>query len=587
MDTAHHLLLSFPIDVLAGITSHIQARDLAHLWNCGDRLLREALGSRGGAKTFRFEHETRLASRWPSLLRHLPHLTDLTIEERKLSLCPRLLEASSVLRKINLSFDKALAGFLQAFAQAPSHFAHLEILTVDSELEPIDGETFKILKTVSSLTALDLSSPNYSGSTQDFVPPNLTSLTLNMDHIGTLDFKLPASLEHFQCWFGDVDSHGDPGDLPPGLRYFCLNVEYINFSASDITKLPRNLTRLTAPMARIDPSALLTALPPRLKYLSSSNGSFSIPNEQLKLLPQTLTWVDLIEPATINSLPIPLPDLAYLQLASNDLNLISKLPPKLTHLRCNSTPIIPCEDGATALSLPTALETLWGCPAELLDHVTLPDCLKTVNVAVSLFTVAHALRLPQKLESLSVYRYDPESLANLPRALQTLYAGHINSPTELTSEAIRHLPPSIVSVFLISSGLQSDDALSLFPSTLTRLTLHLETMDVNTAVKMQLPNLVNLEFMLKRDRAALGDAIVLNLPRKLRSLRYSIREHQIDEISLDSLKALPRGLVTLIIPHSAAIAALDVVPSHCPQHLNIHCGKKWIAPAKLGIEGEV
>lgn len=525
---------------------------------------------------FLLEHDHRFAPKWPSLLRHFPHLTELAIQCGEIPQDPSALLGAPLLRELDLSINSSLMVFLNALSQSPSHFVHLAVLKINDPVGDIDFDSISRLKTLSSVTELNLNSPRYLGSTQDFVPPNLVSLSYFAQEIGTMDFNLPRSLEYFQSWDATISQPGDFADLPSGLRTFSFYSNVTSYGASDVAKLPRSLNYLDLALDDFT-SELLAALPPRLQSLHSSFGT-QVPSDLLKHLPQTLTSTNVIEPVTVETVDSVPPNIIFLTLATNDLKIFAKLPSKLRELECVGQPLGLYENDGP-ISLPSTLVHISKLPAELLDHVTLPDGLKSLYVANSVFTAAHALRLPQSLTIFATVEYELESFANLPRGLASLTAEKPSSKGVIAGDHLRSLPPSLTSLTIAAKRLKSAHTLSLFPSTLVTLYLTLDHLKVRSAKHLRTFRLSILTLHLKTDSAGLGDAILTHLPRTLQYLHYIVKEPQFDDISLDSLQALPPMLLNLTLPHSSAIAALSVVPSCCPRKLNISSGNSWI-PAR-------
>lgn len=576
MELDHHLLLSFPVDVLADITSRIEAHELARLWNCGNKQLQEALGSRGGAKVFYFESVTQSASKWPLLLRQLPHLTQLSIINSNLECEPvNLLEASSCLRKLELSIAKPLTCFLNAVSQTSSHFAHLEDLEITDRTGSIECETFSLLKTVSSLTRLHLWAPTYTGSTQDFLPPNLTSLTYIAEELGTVDFNLPRSLQTFECWIGSDTKTVNVGALPSSLRSFSFSGTSSKLTPSEAALLPRELEELNTPTDDRSPKELIAALPPRLRSWKVYS-PLELSDDLLALLPRSLTFTNATISVTAKTVSFLPPNLTELGVTSNDLNMLSKLPLGLKMLSsCRAAELIHCESGTTP-SLPPNLERLLNFSAEILDFVTLPESLMQLSLVDTRFTTAHALLLPQGLQSLDLFDFEPESLAHLPQGLQSFIASNYHYERLLTADMVSRLPPTLRYFCMSASCLGSDDALSFFPQSLVTLSLVFDKLPHNAVSMIQLSKLEDLQLEVTFDEAGLGSAIVANLPRSLTRFRYMIRNPQFDDISLAAIQNLPPNLVSLFLPPSKEIQTLNTLPAYCNQKLKISSGRKWL-----------
>lgn len=445
MELSQHLLLSFPIEVLAGITSYFEARDLARLWICGCKQLQEALGSRGGAKVFRLKQDWFYVSSWPPLLRNFPQLTELSFLDASLVQTPHLLETSSTLRKLELNFDKSLTYFLEALADGPSHFAHLETLYIDDPLGAIEFEPFSRLKTVSSLTSLDLSAPVYAGSILDFLPPNLVSLIYNTDRIGTMDFNFPRSLESFSCWLGDsCERFGDFADLPQGLRKFIFNSEIYSFPPSEIEKLPRGLTYLITAIAGSNPVEVLKALPPLIQTFIHNSLHETYDMETCKHLPRSITHTNVIPDVTMENVALLPPNIVHARVKSSELAIIPKLPPKLVELYFEGelTATIPTEP----IALPNTL-TKFNCVSSLmLERCILPESLLIVVSARTRFPTAQAQRLPPTLNSLNISSCDLECLPHLPRGLKSFHTGPIGDDAVLQADSVAAFPRALNSL---------------------------------------------------------------------------------------------------------------------------------------------
>lgn len=529
---------------------------------------------------FKLEGDPFFPSRWPSLAYQLPHLAEISISDSKIQAQQlHLLELSPVLRKIQLKFRRALKHFLEAIKDDATHFAHLEDLNIADSFGSIEFEAFSRLKSVSSLTALDLVSPGYSGSILDFLPPNLVSLCFISTNIGVVDFHLPRSLEVFKCTRGKNERIvGDLGDLPQGLRAFDFTCWTSKFSAEDIAKLPRGLTSLKAHIESSNPSELAVALPPLLQSFTNTaqpTGEFS--EEHMKLLPRSLTYTNAIGIITRQHLEHLPPNLIRISAESSDLGIFSELPSKLQELTLFESSYIEVPDDKEArLTLPNTLTHLSCIASTRVERLILPECLVRLNMEHVPLTTALALLLPRKLESLTAGNCDPECLSTLPRGLKSLQLGEIGHKVLFTAAMAESFPRAL-GVLRFAVAHLEPVVLSILPTSLDTLYITAHTLDRIAVEKLNAPNLERLRFKLLHAKPGLGDAILAAAPRKLRALQLIPAGPPImNDISKQSIDNLPRGLIILTIPDSPEVARLDVTPPHLHPALNIRCGSKWI-----------
>lgn len=585
MEANKNLLLSVPVEVLSSTISSLKARDIARLWNCGSKQLRDALGPRGGVKTFRLKGDYSYAPRWPSLLSSLPHVTKLVFHDDKLEDGCDLLSVSSVLQTLDLRVYGALADFLNALSESPSHFDHLTTLKIADFSTIEDPEQLGLLKTLSSLRSLELEMTDYEGSILDFVPPNLTHLAFRSESIGMMDFRLPKSLESLHCEIVDCGDEGDLDDLPPNLHTFVWQCDFQSLSTNDIvSQLPKSLTHLDATFDVSNERELCAALPPNLRTFRYQ-GEYRLANEYIKLLPRSLTDTNVIESVEAEFVSFLPSTLLEVKLASTDLNVFDKLPATLTSLEGHPlSDLIPPESGKV-VTLPKTLKALKDFPPTLLDHCKLPEGL--TELVTSDLTPSRALLLPTGLQTLQIDSFIPESLARLPEGLTSLTGNSSeyyepNTPLNplpiITIEIARELPNKLKHLLLREIRLESAAILALLPSSLNLLHLGTDTLEIGDLARLNTPHLKNFQLTLQRGKAGLDDDILTHLPPKLKRFYYAVQNQESKGASVDSLKQLPRRLESLCIPQSEEICNLAIVPSFCNMKLTINCNEVWIPP---------
>ena len=564
-----HLLLSFPIEVLSEITGRLLARDLAKLWNCGCKQLHEALGKRGGVKLFRLHDDVLYVHRWPSLIQHLPHLTELRITDPRLGNPPQTLQLTPALRQLMLYFNFALTLFLDAVALDPTNFQNLEDLCIEDTTTESQHEALGRLKTISSLTSLNVTFSTYNGSILDFLPPRLTKLVVNAADIGSLDFHLPESVEYFSADIGSSDNFGDLGDLPSGLLSFDFAYEDFKFALEEIAALPRRLTALDTNVELDDFEGLLTSIPPSLRVLKVATWRNYIPDTLIALLPRSLIYTDILSKITIETLKLVPPCINSLSLASNDLNIFANLPLALEKLVCYANhPLVGTLDGSDRLRLPGTLNHMEHVPVEILDYCTLPDGLLTLHFNESRLTVAHTLCLPSRLTKLAVPTFEPLCISHLPQSIRDLEIGKENAEFIFTADMARHLPSSLVHLSLLVSRVETG-SLACLSSELTTLYITANYLDIGAIGTLNTPKMRFLGLTLKQDETGFTTDLLSNLPPRLRLMRYKVRNQQIKDIARESLAKLPPGLTRLLLPESPSnrelrsyLDSLDPKPSH-------------------------
>ena len=573
MEPIQHLLLSVPIEVLSCITGKLNSREIAKLWNCGSKQLHEAFGRRGGVKALMHNGDPLYVPRWPSLLCHLPNLSEMCIIDDKLVNGPHLIHATPKLRTMTLCFESALVSFLNAIAPNTPHFSNLESLCIEDTSNLSVNETLCRLKTISSLTDLDLAILSYTGSILEFLPPKLLSLSFTANIISVIDFNVPRSLEKLIIALASSPKVGDLADLPSGLLSFCFASEDYTMTLDHIATLPRGLTRLETELQFSDWKNLLAVIPPFLQEYRLFGANKHIPKEHFNLLPRSLTDTNILGNVTAESVKQLPPNISYISINSDAPSLLSNLPSKLKTLdRRLETPLEIPEDFNGRIALPCTLTRLTNFPVTILDYCTLPEGMLSISfLSTDVLTAAHARLLPRSLTRLMISEFEPEGLVYLPRPLRFAYLGAPGSTVGLTAVMIGNIPRSLKSLSLRVASIEAA-AFEVMPTDLHDLTIHADTLDLGALGKLNTPNLRVLYIYLQLDAPGLLDDFLATIPRAVRLFRCNMREMQFEVTSFDKI---PAGLVTLSIPPdlSDKSRALPKLPTHAHPDLVINGGQ--------------
>lgn len=573
------MLISFPIELISSITSLLSGQDIGKLWNCGDKRLHEQLGTRGGVKSFDILGDPLFPSKWPSLVRHLAQLQEFRLNRSELTYripvtLVNCLDLPPTLRRLRLYCAGALKHFLDSLIASPRHYDMLERLYIATTDTSSAEEPLHLLKTLPSLTWLRIGrTGSYSGSLSDICPPNAIYLNLSMVNIYGIDFKLPQSLEHLALWIEDFTKIGELGDLPSGLRLLKLDfMKSHKFSLNEIARLPRGLTHLIAPADYSD--ELSTALPPYLEVPYISRGMKRFTEASLQQLPRSITQLHRAPAITIGNVEFLPPNLKELfgTTIAYGTDVFAKLPSTMETISLTSAPEMPYSPEIQLLA-PHNLISLSGIKASLLDSLVLPPTLRTLNLTKgSSMTCERVLKLPRGLKYLSVPVYDSEIINYLPNALTRLHLGPFFGfePTwnSITSALAANLPQTLKHLDLFHTDFETSDILLLLPKGLTKLNLIIKTLEPAPLSRWNMPELRFLSLSVTDDSAGLIDALLVNAPRKLASLSYSVANQLFKDLSFVSLEKLPRGLTSLQLPEAPEFLYLATKAPSLPPDLD-------------------
>lgn len=577
-DEIHSLLVSSPIEVLATITSHLKARGLCRLWFCGNTFLNERLGARGGVTHFALDQDSLSPQKWPSLIAHLPHITRLSIDNNGdpdfTESIPTPLELPPQLRALELAFTGCAQHFCGGLAHSPARFQTLESLKLISSSSKIKIKEIEPLRALPSLSGLTLAFISYNGALSDFLFPGLVKVHLYLEHVDTINFKLPSSLQHFQMRTGSHFTIDGNADFPAGLQSVHIVSRKFRASTKFFASLPRNLKHLTIPTEE-SLESVLKAVPPFLLTLDLLNFQEQITLEHLKLFPRTITQsnllMDLLPAINLENADFLPPQLLALKRVPNNLPVLEKLPPGLTSLVCDRFTQDPISNHARRIALPQNLTEVTSLAPELLEFCTLPESLVDLQIATGAFNAQHARGLPRGLKSLIFSSPLLDCVSLLPSRLTTLHV-HSDTVAWTLSTADAMLLPRTLTVLTLGEILvESAETLSHLPDGLQDLALYLPTLENDCLGSLSRTRLKTLTLTVDRDHPGLGDAILTNMPRTLTILRYNVLTPGCKDIAVDSFKLLPRGLYQLSIPDSPQIRSLTEKPTFWPPELAYLC----------------
>lgn len=581
-------LNAFSLEVLSYVVALLGGREITHLWIGGNNQLNKRLSARDVVRRFEFNLDTLFPVQWPSIINNFPFVSDFCIPycahtRNTLYIEHLLFEAPLTLKSLKLCFAKSTRAFLGALARSPSVFSTLESLEIGGQqINSTTDEAFAI-KSLSSLLSLDLGSITYAGALSDFVPPNVTFLNMDFNECDTLDFKLPASLLTFKSWAGTFETKGDLGDLPAGLTKLCLFSEFELFSADQVSRLPRSLRSLNAPIDLEDES-IWNALPPSLTSVKSSYDGRTPTDFCIKRCPRSITNLNCFPLLTLENIELLPPHITRLHSLSHDLRIIPKLSPNTRSIQFlgqySAKRVETSEDVAERIVLPNRLTNLSSFQASFMTSCVLPATLRRLNLIAARFTSEHTRMLPSRLEELLVQDFEPDSLIGLPHGLKTLRAGNAVNSGTFTADLASKLPRTLTSLQLHGTEIGAPEALYALPENLEYLIVQGTDWPESCNLLRAPSSLRYISLIIKDSKAGLGHAILSTLPRRLASLNLSLNgSASLLGVLKESIQRLPPSLTFLRIPDSAEIVLMVDRPPYLPEHLNeIHCGYKrmWL-----------
>lgn len=272
------------------------------------------------------------------------------------------------------------------------------------------------------------------------LPPTLTKCKFNGSGLNSPAFikALPpidgiTALDIFKDYFPTDRSWAT--HLPRSLTFLHMNGS-LDFNASDILSLPRDLTNLQCELVLpprcwdwLEPSSqiALDFWPPLLRSLVLR--SVYLTNHAIKTLPLTLTSLELRVMDLINVELLP-PHLQSITFHSSKVNVEGRMPPSLTYVACNiSSSLIKPENLFSSLPVSMKSITLSNSTSEV-------ERLKPDNPFI----------LPASITSLSLSNLHIKWSALLPRTLLSLTAfiqGLKPRPTFEDVDLFVDFPPSL------------------------------------------------------------------------------------------------------------------------------------------------
>lgn len=489
-----------PPEVLSVVTAHLAAKDIMHMWFCGDSRINHRLANGG---VTRIHSLNTFRGTIPHYLNYFQHLDELLVSsfavadetDRGFILSPETL-----LRKISFSSpcNSSSIGRAALSTIAAFDLNHVEELRIqrcnirDSDL-PVITNNLPNLTSLSlvnsggwpqpsqlprSLIHLELSDLLHSWThSQEYahLPPNLESLSLTMHNFCYPSVPLPASLRTLQM----VHVYG--------------GAEAIHLDA--VAMLPRNLTKLIAPFAGRDSIALLAviqALPPALNYLKLTDAT-GWTMTHLEALPRGLKSFD--QAMTISGDPI-----AFLQ----------SLPPTLTDNVLWS--VIP---GDLVDHLPrgtTRVETK--CPCGSLPPGLTDLTINHLDESITAWPTHLAALLVRHPANMALFNILPKTLTSLELTLGPGYDFFSNLPSSLTKLTVSTHPSFRAPV--------TRDQLASLPLFLRRFSLSRFVIDDFTVIS-SLPRFIE-DVMIHLDPTTPlcdNDGVIFENHRLLRSLKIS------------------------------------------------------------------
>lgn len=559
------LLLNLPIELLSEISLMLGGRDITRLWNCGNKRLQHRLGEQGAVKHYDCA-PIRASAQLPSILAHLRIQAVAIRFEGPLS--PKI-ELSPHLQQLMISWRQSGHKLCDAFNHTLSSFQSLSALKLSASATPFQQGDAALLKTPPALTNLMIHFKSFDGSVSDILRPGLEKVTIQLDYIRILDFHFPSSLVAAVLTIESFEQVDESGDFPQALSWLSVSSRNYKTSTQLITKLPRSMTVLHI-SSDDSLESILKAVPLSLMSLDIFNCREVMTVDLMKLMPRTLLRSFLIKNMQ-NDLSLELveqlpPALIELDLVPNELRFLQKLPTGLQLLKLMPHAFTLPTGDTECVFLPKELKALTGLRSELIEFCALPESLEELSMIESTFQAQHARRLPSGLKSLRIRSLSLDFAPALPSRLKILQVWVHDAAWTLMTDHVMHLPRTLTNLSLATIQLESAETLSHVPQGLQNLALNMKSVESEGLSPLGRSQLRILCLIVQQDRAGLGDEILTRLPASLVSLTY-VTSSVFKDITVDALKHLPRGLLTLTLPESPNIMTLAEKPAFLPPNL--------------------
>lgn len=459
MSTGSKTLADLPPELLDQLLRRGISHHVITLWKCGNIRLNQRLAQGGATKVVLSDKTLSLKSRWPCMLSELKKLRSLEIicGLRTLDnvdhLRTQLQRLSPTLEDLTLDFFGSVLALMKQDA--------VDVHTT------LDGQHYEVIqKYGTSFIVAERTAPyeNVNGMWDlDAKFPNLTSLHLRSDS--------PLS--------------------------FLREV--------DLAALPRSLTALRLPALNIPKAApwtRLDLLPPNLrKFIEVSPHGFRFTDASLRLLPRSITHLDVVHITSSETLELLPPGLQSALLKAEEGVELSHLPPTLT------------------------------------SYTMIPSC----------GTVSLDLVMPLPLTSLVIHYPYPLNASHFKMFPRTLTSIHVSSDIDWSSLTSSDIMPATLIEFGASdpSNLNiQPNTFKVFPASLRRLNLICRgTGQTLTSIDYLPPN---LELLALRptygEQQLISASVAKSLPRSLTSLSLFMT---ISEDVNDFFDNLPGSLTSL------------------------------------------
>jgi hypothetical protein len=573
-----------PIDILADLSTYMNAHHLAKLWFCGDASLNALLTRPGVVPNFDLCYEPSDQLKWPTLISQFPHLNTITIK------IPRD-RYGIVIKGVDMSIIPKNVQWLDFFFQydlemllrlpldfflneSPSHesipvlnlheyLPNLQFLKTSKDLRNSITYFNKTLPIVfpSQLTTLYL--PNkvtFHPSMINSLPRTLTRMDITICSPEQWDknVSLPPTLAHLIL--RDVLASQVVPTLPPHLTSlsFPSSTNYDGFH-TEWHPFPTDLLYLTISVINMNLS-FLKALPPTLLELHHDYLELSDKN-LIQKLPRTLEYwsITLVAGGFITSpeevqsilfmLPPSLKHLPSMIQSPIDPTLSLKNFPHLERLELSEPP--ESEENTCMSRLPKHLKSLTVKGLRQSDFQHLPKTITSLHLLDCKCDLS-AVDLKDKFPLTNLFynsTFNLKDFSNLPATLQTL---KLRSFVDLDCLALA-LPRLRVLVklhiFCRGSNYDHINWFKLLPPTLKILWFRLiETVTPTECLQLLPPSLTEI-FITKL--SPMCDQHLENLPQKLKIMQ--LWSSSVSTFTVEGLQKLPPSLTQLKLSASSSI----------------------------------